>query len=236
MRALIQAYFGLNMPVRSVRHSLKRWGFTPQRPLKRAFEQKPEAVRKWLTEDSPRSAARAQAHGAELCWGDETAVSSVEHYPRGDAPKGKTPVLVLSQAKRERVNLISAITHQGTRRFMMSRDTLTAKVLIRFLERLTRAAGRTVFLVRDNRRVHHRRAVQEWRAQHTEPIALFFLPSSSPELNPDAYLNADLKARRNAAEPVRNGAHLRRKVIAHLRSIQKQPARIRSYFKTKPTQ
>ena len=50
VRALIQAYFGIALPVRSVRNDLKRWGFRPQRPLKRAFEQKPAAVQKGLTE------------------------------------------------------------------------------------------------------------------------------------------------------------------------------------------
>lgn len=230
VRALIQAYFGIDLPVRSVRTYLKRWGFTPQRPLKRAFEQKPAAVQKWLTKDYPAIAARAKAQGAEICWGEETAVSSVEHYPRGYAPKGKTPVLVLSQAKRERINLISAIPNPGAMRFMMYPHTLTAKVLITFLKRLIREAGRKVFLVLDNRRGHHRRKGRDWLAQHTEQIELFFLPSYSPELNPDESLNADLKARLNATEPGRDRAHLKRKVISHLRSIQKQPARIRSYF------
>lgn len=231
VRTLIKASFGIDLPVRSVRNYLKRWGFTPQRPLKRAFEQKPQAVQKWLDEEYPAIAARAKAQGAVIHWGDETAVSSVEHYPRGYAPKGKTPVLALSQSKRSRINLISAITNQGTMRFMMYRDTLTAEVLIKFLERLIREADRKVFLVLDNLRVHHSRKVREWLAQHTEQIELFFLPSYSPELNPDEYLNADLKARLNAAEPVRDAKHLKRKVVSHLHSIQKQPARIRSYFK-----
>lgn len=230
-RALIQAHFLIDLPVRSVRNYLKRWGFTPQRPLKRAFEQKPQAVRKWLETDYPAIAARAKREGAEIHWGDETAVSSLEHYPRGYAPRGKTPVLVLSQSKRERINLISAIPNRGALRFMMSRNTRTAEVLIQFLERLIREAGRKVFLILDNLRVHHSRKVRDWLADELDHIELFFLPSYSPELNPDEYLNADLKARMSAAEPVRDGAHLKRKVVSHLRSIQKQPARVRSYFR-----
>lgn len=236
VRALIKAYFLIALPVRTVRLYLKRWGFTPQRPLKRAFEQKPEAVQKWLDTEYPAIAARAKAEGAEICWGDETAVSSIEHYPRGYAPKGQTPVLVLSQSKRERINLISAVTNRGAMRFMLYRDTLTADVLIKFLERLIREAGRQVFLVLDNLRVHHSRKVQEWLADKLDQIELFFLPSYSPELNPDEYLNADLKARMSAGEPVRNSGHLKRKVVSHLRSIQKQPARVRSYFKAKAIQ
>ncbi len=231
VRALIKAHFLINLPVRSVRNYLKRWGFTPQRPLKRAFEQKPPAVRKWLETDYPAIAARAKREGAEIHWGDKTAVSSVEHYPRGYAPRGKTPVLVLSQAKRERINLLAAITNRGALRVMMYRNTLTAEVLIQFLERLLREAGRKVFLILDNLRGHHSRKVRDWLADELDRIDLFFLPSYSPELNPDEYLNADLKARMSAAEPVRDGAHLKHKVVSHLRSIQKQPARVRSYFR-----
>jgi transposase len=234
VRALIKDYFGIDLPARTVRLYLARWGFTPQRPLKRAFEQQPAAVQQWLQTTYPAIAARAKTEGAEICWGDESAVSSIEHYPRGYAPKGQTPVLVLSQSKRERINLISAITNQGTLRFMLYRETLTGKVLIQFLERLIRDSQRKVFLILDNLRVHHSRPVQAWLADHQDHIALFFLPSYSPELNPDEYLNADLKARMHAAEPVRNGDHLKRKVRSHLHSLQKQPARIRSYFKAKP--
>ena len=233
VRALIQQYFTIDMPARSVRTYLKRWGFTPQRPLKRAFEQRPEAVKKWLETDYPAIAERAKAEGAEISWGDETAVSSVEHYARGYAPKGKTPVLVLSQAKRQRINLISAITNQGTMRFMLYPENLDADVLIRFLERLIRDAGRKVFLILDNLRVHHSLKVKAWLDEHRAEIELFFLPSYSPELNPDEYLNCDLKAKMNAAEPVRDGAQMKSKVLGHLRSLQKQPARIRSYFRAK---
>jgi transposase len=203
VRAIIQSQWLVDLPVRTVRLYLKRWGFTPQRPLKRVQEQNAKAVETWLKDHYPAIVARARAEGAEIHWGDETAVSSVEHYPRGYAPKGQAPVLVLAQSKRERINLISSVTNQGKARFMLYRNTLTAEVLIQFLGRLIRDAGRKVFLVLDNLRVHHSRKVQAWLEQKSDRIALFFLPSYSPELNPDEYLNADLKARMNAAQPVR---------------------------------
>lgn len=231
VKALIKQCFLVEMPVRTVRSYLARWGFTPQRPLKRAFEQKPELVQRWLDTEYPAIAARAKAERAEIHWGDETGVSSVEHFARGYAPKGKTPVLVLSQAKRERINLISSVTNRGDMRFMLYEESLTADVLIKFLERLIKDAQRKVFLVLDNLRVHHSRKVQAWLREHIGDIEIFFLPSYSPELNPDEYLNADLKARLNAAEPVRNRTQLKGKVISHLRSLQMQPARVASYFR-----
>ena len=30
-----------------------RWGYTPQKPLRRAYEQNPKAVQKWLEEEYP---------------------------------------------------------------------------------------------------------------------------------------------------------------------------------------
>ena len=231
VRALIKQLFAVELPVRTVRKYLARWGFTPQRPLKRAYEQRPEAVDKWVKEQYPAIVERAKEEGAEISWADEAGVSSVEHYPRGYAPKGKTPVLVLSQSKRERINLISAITNQGTMRFMLYRDTLSADVLIKFLTRLIKDAKKKVFLVLDNLRVHHSRKVKAWLEGKEELIELFFLPSYSPELNPDEYLNCDLKARMSEGEPVRNAKHLKGKVISHLRSIQCQPERIKKYFR-----
>lgn len=158
VRALVRRYFGVDMPVRTVRSYLNRWGFTPQRPLKRAYEQKPKLVQQWMNEEYPAIAERAKAEGAEIQWGDETAVSSVEHYPRGYAPKGQTPVLVLSQSKRERVNLISSISNQGKVRFMLYQDSFTAQVMIKFLTRLIRDSEKKVFLILDTQ-VRHFRAV-----------------------------------------------------------------------------
>lgn len=155
----------------------------------------------------------------------------MEHYARGYAPRGKTPVLVLSQSKRCRINLICAVTHQGTLRFRLYRETLSADTFIAFLKRLCKDAGKKVFLIVDNLRVHHAKRVSAWLKEHAQQIELFYLPSYSPELNPDEYLNADLKARMNAGEPVRTPQAMQSKLLGHLRSLQKQPERIRSYFK-----
>lgn len=162
-------------------------------------------------------------------------MSSVEPYPRGDAPKGKTPSLVLSQSTRERLNLMAAIPTRGPVRFRLYRDPLPADPRIQFLERLIREAGRKLFLSLDNLRVHPAAKVKTWLGDKTEQIERCFLPSDSPQLNPDESVNADLTAGLNAAKPLRGSAHLKRKGLSPLRSSQKQPARVRSYFKADPS-
>jgi len=45
--------------------------------------------------------------------------------------------------------------------------------------------------------VHHSKLVKDWLKGRGDDIELFFLPSYSPELNPDKYLNCDLKSEMN---------------------------------------
>lgn len=100
------------MPIRTVGEYLKRWGFTPQKPMKRAYEQNPKAVQRWLDDEYPEIKSRAKREGAQIYWGDETGMRNDSQHERGYAPKGKTPVLRLN-ANRTSTNMISAITNQG---------------------------------------------------------------------------------------------------------------------------
>jgi len=227
---IIKKLYRIDMPIRTAGEYLKRWGFTPQKPLKRAYEQNPEAVKKWLDEEYPKIASQAKKEGAEIHWGDETGLRNDSQHGRSYSPRGKTPVIRLC-AKRERINLISSITNQGKVRFMVYQDTMNSQTLIKFLKRLIKDAGKKVFLILDNLRVHHSKLVKEWLKEHEEEIELFFLPSYSPELNPDEYLNCDLKAGVHSGAPARKKADLKKKTISHLRMLQKKPQRVMKYFK-----
>lgn len=226
---LIERRMGIRLAVRAVGEYLKRWGFTPQRPLKKAYEQSPEAVQKWVKEQYPKIAKRAKYEGAEVQWGDETGLRSDDVRGRGYAPKGQTPV-VLANANREKLSVISAVTNKGQMRWKVFSGALNARILIGFMERLIRNREQKIFLVLDNLRVHHSKPVKKWLAEHTDQIEVFYLPSYSPELNPDELLNADLKQRVTKAAPPRTKTALTRTAIGALRSIQKQPQRVESYF------
>lgn len=227
---LIKQRCGIDMPTRTVGEYLKRWGFTPQKPLRRAYEQKPERVDAWLKEEYPAIAERAKAEGAEIHWGDETGVRSDCQHGRSYAPAGKTPVQRVP-GSRFSTNMISTVTNQGKVRFMLYRETLTAPVLIRFLARLVRDSGRKVFLILDNLRVHHSKKVRAWLEKYADQIELFFLPAYSPELNPDEYLNCDLKAQVHGGKPAKNRDELETRVRGAMMKLQNRPGRVRSYFK-----
>lgn len=230
VRQLILDEWGVDMPIRTVGEYLKRWGMTPQKPLKRAYEQNPKAVQRWLDETYPTIQAQARGEEAEIYWGDETGLRSDSQHGRGYAPKGKTPVVCLN-AKRASLNMISAITNQGKVRFQLYEGTMDAKRLIGFLKRLIKDAGRKVYLILDNLRVHHAKRVKQWVAEHEAHIALFYLPAYSPELNPDEYLNGDLKAGVHSGSPARSAQQLKTKTLGHMRKLQKTPSRVAAYFR-----
>jgi transposase len=230
VKQLIKLLFDIDMPIRTVGEYLKRWGYTPQKPLRRAYEQNPKAVQKWLGEEYPIIIARAKKEKAEIHWGDETGLRNDSQHGRSYSPRGKTPAMLIP-AKRERINLISTITNQGKVRFMTYESTMNADMLIKFLKRLIKDADRKVFLILDNLRVHHGKIVKEWIESHKDEIELFFLPSYSPELNPDEYLNCHLKDGVHSGVPARTCSQLKTKAISHLRMLQKCPGKVRNYFK-----
>ena len=82
---LIKQETGIAMPIRTVGEYLRRWGFTPQKPVKRAYEQNPNAVQQWLDEEYPAIHARAKKEKAEIYWGDETGVHLSSHMKRRGA-------------------------------------------------------------------------------------------------------------------------------------------------------
>ncbi len=215
----------LRMPIRTVGEYLKRWGFTPQKPTKRAYEQNPKAMQRWLATDFPEIRSRAKKENAEIYWGDETGIRNDSQHERGYAPKGKTPVVRLN-ANRTSTNMISAITNQGKVRFKVFSGTLNADILIDFCKRLIRPAGRKVFLVLDNLLVYHAKVFKAWLQQNEEAIEVFYLPA----LDPDEYLNCDLKKGVHSGSPARTKTQLKRKVVSHMRMLQKKPKRVTKYF------
>lgn len=227
---LIQQLWAIRMPIRTVGEYLKRWGFTPQKPFRRAYEQNPKLVKQWLEEQYPGIARRAKQEDAEIQWADETGLCNGSYYGRSYAPRGQTPAIRLP-ARPQRINLISTVTNQGKVRFMVYRDTMTAQTMIRFMRRLIKDVGRKVFLIVDNLRVHHSKLVREWLEERRKQIEVFYLPSYSPELNPDEYLNCDLKVGVHTGVPATSKSDLARKAIGHLRMLQKRPARVAKYFK-----
>ena len=228
---LIERECGISLQVRSVGKYLARWGFTPQKPIKRAYEQSPQAVRTWLGEQYPIIAARAKTERAEIHWGDETALVNTDVRGRSFAPRGETPVAMAVGGTRQKLSMLASVTNQGKARWMIIDGAFNHERLIEFFEALVADAGRKVFLILDNLGVHHCKPVKAWLAQHPEQMEVFYLPSYSPELNPEERLNADLKQVIRRKVPARTKAKLRAAAEDHMATIGSEPERVKAYFR-----
>lgn len=230
VQQLIKLKFDIELSIRAVGDYLNRWGFTPQKPIKRAYEQQPEAVQKWLDEEYPRIEKEASVASAEIHWGDETSVMNTDVRGRSYSPRGQTPETRAVWGHREKFSMISTVTNQGKCRWMIIDGAFNSDRFIEFMEFLLKDATRKVFLVLDNLRVHHSKPVKAWVEEHAESITLFFLPSYSPELNPDERLNADLKHKITTSIPARSRSKLLEVTTQHMKTIESSPERVISYF------
>ena len=183
----------------------------------------------WLEGEYPGIEQRARAEGAEIHWGDETALVNTDVRGRSYAPSGKTPVAMAIGGTRHKLSMIATVTNQGKTRWMIIDEAFDAEKLIEFLQALIKDASKKVFLILDNLRVHHSKPVKAWLAQHQDQIEVFYLPSYSPALNPDERLNADLKYALGSRVQTRTKDKLKEATKAHMEMREHNPERVRSY-------
>jgi transposase len=227
---LIGQRYGLLLARTTVGGYLRGWGFSPQRPQRRALEQNPAAVRRWLVETYPAIRARVKREGGVVLWLDEMGVRSDAAAGRSWAPVGQTPV-IKGTGKRFRVNMISAVSNAGMLRFRLFTGSFTGAVFIDFLGRLLRdCGGRKVHLIVDGHPVHRAKLVSAWVGRHAERIELHFLPGYSPELNPVELLRHDVKANAAGRRRPRSAGELRDELHGYLRRRQRQPAVVVRFF------
>lgn len=231
---VIERRFGVKLSKASVCRLLGQLGLTPQRPMWRAYQQKPEEVERWLSEEYPRIRRMARRMKAQIFFGDEAGVRSDHHAGTTWAAKGKTPV-VSSTGARFGLNMISAVSAQGEFRFMVVKGRIGAPRFIEFIKRLTHSADRPVFLIVDGHPAHKAHAVGRFAATIKDRFRLFFLPPYSPELNPDERVWNDLKNNAIGRQVITAPDQMFGAVLGHLRFIQKSPDRVRAYFNNETT-
>jgi transposase len=230
--AMIKRQTGRAVSVWTAGRYLKRWGYTPQKPTRRAYERDDAAVKAWLKSDYPAIKAQAKRENARIFWGDEMGLRSDDQIGRSFAPKGQTPI-VNATGKRFGCNMISAISNLGELRFMVFKGRFVAGTFIDFLSRLLKSTGeQNLFLIVDSHPVHKSRKVAAWIAAETsrqKRLKLFNLPGYSPDLNPDECVNQDTKQAMRKVRP-RDAKEMMTNVRSHLKRRQKQPTVVRRFF------
>jgi len=229
VRQLIRNWFGIGLSLITVGKYLRSWGLSPQKPIRRAYEQNPEAVARWLAEEYPAIEAAARKEKALILWLDQTGLRSDSSVGKGWAPVGQPPV-VPKTGKRFGVNVMAAISNKGELYFTCYRGSFNGPVFLAYLKRLVRQVDRKIHLIVDRHPVHRRVSVRDWLAENGASIEMHLMPGYAPELNPVELLNGDVKRHVAQANPG-NVAELIAAATAHLRRRQTQPNVVKALFR-----
>lgn len=234
IRHLIEYHLGKKLSPATVHRVVRNLGFTPQKPLYRAWQQDAQLVRTWESETFPEIRARAKALGATIYFADEAGMRSDYHTGTTWSLRGSTPV-VQPTGKRFSLNMLSAISPRGEMRFMVHEGSVNAEVFLTYLKRLMTGATAPIFLIVDGHSIHKAKIITDFVKTKQGMLEIFYLPPYSPQLNPDETVWAHLK-RTVSRKIVKDINDMKALVHSTLRSIQRQPEKIRSFFKHPETQ
>ncbi len=227
---LIARKYGIRLARNSVGRLLAQLGITPQKPLYRACERDDTLVGKWLKTEYPKIRKIAKRQGADIYFGDAAHIRSDHHAGRTWGKKGETPIVSTTGA-RYAMSLISAITAKGRMRFMVkATGGVNANVFIEFLKRLLVGETRKIFLIVDRGPAHRAKQTKAFVESLAGKLRLFFLTPYSPDRNPDELVWKHLKADTVGRMVVTDSTDFKTKVVSSLRSLQRKPEKICSFF------
>jgi transposase len=229
IRDLIKKVFVKDVSLVTVGRILKKLGMSPQRPLYRSWKQDPQRVEKWKREEYPAIKARAAAEGATILFADEASVRTDYHAGTTWAPVGQTPV-VTGSAVRQAVKMVSAIGQRGELSFQVHEGSMNAERFIEFLDSLVHDFDTPIFLVVDGSSVHKANIVTQYVDSTEGKLELFFLPPYSPELNPDEWVNKNVKHDRVARAVPLTRDELKAVAVDALERLKKCPGIVRGFF------
>lgn len=232
VKELIFNKFNIRLSTPTISRYLKKWGFTPQRPLTKSFSKDPKKVTKFLIEEYPLIKKRAKKENGEIHFLDEMGINNNTHsFIRGYAKKGKDNKPVMPKStKRVSSNMVSTINNSGHFRFMVYEENMNVAVFLKLLNQLIKKQDKKIFLILDNLKVHKAYKVQDWQKKNKDKIEFFFLPPYSPELNPDELVNQDVKANALKHKLIHKVEDLNRNLRSYLYSLQKNKQKIRNFF------
>jgi transposase len=226
---LIRRRFRTSLSAVTVGRVMKGLGFSPQKPLYRAFQQDPEKVAEWKEKTYPNIRKDAAAQGARIFFADESTIRTDFHAGTTWAPVGQTPV-VASTGDRKSIMMASAISPRGELRFHIHEGSFRSENFIEFCKQLIKDIDDNVFLIVDGSSVHKADKVKKFVQSTEGRLQLFFLPPYSPDLNPDEWVWKNVKNDSIGRTAIRGKDDLKAKAVSALRHLQKSPAKVRGFF------
>src|SRR3989338_8267816 len=230
IQTMIKRELNKSISISNLWENLRKWNLTPQKPEKESLEKNPAAVKKWLKEKWPKIEEHRRRWQAMLYFQDESGVSLIPVLGKTWAPKGKTPKIKVTGHKGG-LCVTSAISPAGRMVFRIENHTICAEDHIDFLKQIMRQhPHRKIIVVEDNATPHIAKAVKYFVRDNKSKIAVYYLPTYSPDLNPDEKVWRYLKHVKLKAHQARNMKEFKPLVQAKMQSIQRKPETIKSFF------
>ena len=230
IRRVIRQELKKEIAISSLWESLRRWNLTPQKPEKIALERSQRKVNKWIREVWPEIEKHRRRWQAMLYFQDESSVSLVPVLGKTWAKKGETLKIKVT-GNRGSIAVSSAISPAGRMVFRIEKGNVTSKTFTDFLKQIMKNhPWRKIIVVTDNSPTHTAKAVQEFIKNNKSKIAIYFLPTYSPDLNPDEDVWRYLKNVKLKAHQAKNKEEFKPLVLSKMQSIQRKPNVIKSFF------
>lgn len=230
IQTMVKKELHKNIAISNLWETLRRWNLTPQKPEKEALERNPANVQQWLTEEWPKIEAHRRRWQAMLYFQDESGVSLAPVLGKTWAKKGKTPKVQVT-GNRGGFCVTSAISPAGRMVFRIETETIHAEQHIDFLKQIMKQhPQRKIIVVEDNAKPHIAGEVKQFVKNNKKKIAVYYLPTYSPDLNPDEQVWKYLKNVKLKAHQARNKKEFKPLIKAKMQSIQRKPTLIKSFF------
>jgi transposase len=230
IKKVIHSELKLKLSRSTVWRALRETNLSCQKPERRAFEQDPVARKHWIEKEWPKLKNKAKKQRAVILFEDESSVALNPSIGRTWGKVGVTPI-VYTTGNRGSVSVISAISPSGKLYFTLPKANVDSEVFINFIKQILREIPRKkIFMVVDNGSSHTSKKTRDFVAS-IDRLDLVYLPTYSPEFNPDEYTWEHLKTVKMKTHTARTKVDLKRKTLGAMRSIQKKKSLVKSFYK-----
>ena len=170
---------------------LRRMGWSPQKPERKARERDEEKIQRWKQEDWPRLCKKAEQEERTIVFVDECGFSQKSTAKKTWAPEAETPVMEMN-FNWDKLSVIGGISLKSIY-FQIHEESIKSDEVIGFLDHLQRYIGGKLLVIWDGLPAHRSKAVAEYLATTKGRVWVERLPAYAPELNPIEYLWGNVK-------------------------------------------
>lgn len=208
---------------------LRDMGLTYQKPERRYFEADDEQRKRWVRYEVPKIKRAVQEYRAILYFEDESNISLTAVLGKTWAPKGQTPLQKVT-GQRGGVAAMSAITQTAQLVFRLYDKRITSVEVINFLRQLLQHHPRRhLVLVMDQAPPHTSKQTQAF-VEGQKRLHVFYLPSRSPDWNPDEQVWNHLKHQELQSHQAKTKKELQRLAKRKLRKMSNDPSLLNGIF------